>query len=151
MSQSVSLQLANEPRSGCPINLFSELIGDRWSLVVIRDVMFADRSGFRELLAGCEEGIASNVLSARLDKLTASGLLSKHDDTRHKQRVHYRLTEASIQLVPPLVAVGVWASTWLPADPALAEPAQTLEAGGQSAMAAFMDDLRRRHLLAAGS
>jgi DNA-binding HxlR family transcriptional regulator len=53
-------------RSGCPINLTLELLGDRWSLIVIRDIMFGGRRHFRELITQSEEGIASNVLADRL-------------------------------------------------------------------------------------
>ena len=61
-------------RSGCPINLAVEVMGDRWSLVVLRDVMFGDRHYFRELQAGSQEGIASNILADRLRRLVAHGL-----------------------------------------------------------------------------
>ena len=67
--------MRSEPRSGCPINAAVEALGDPWSLIVLRDVMFGDRRYFRELLAGSEEGIASNVLSSRLKSLVAAGLL----------------------------------------------------------------------------
>ena len=57
--------MRGEPRSGCPINMAVEALGDPWSLIVLRDMMFGDRRYFRELLAGSDEGIASNVLSSR--------------------------------------------------------------------------------------
>ena len=57
-----------EPRSGCPINAAVEVLGDRWSLLVLRDVIFGDRRHFRELLAGSEEGIATNILASRLKR-----------------------------------------------------------------------------------
>jgi DNA-binding HxlR family transcriptional regulator len=53
----------NAPRSGCPINLTLEALGDRWSLIVIRDLMFGNRRHFRELLTRSEERIASNILA----------------------------------------------------------------------------------------
>ena len=70
----------DQHRSGCPINLTLEILGDGWSLIVIRDVMFGNRRHFRELLGQSEEGIASNILSARLKRLLAEGLLVKHPD-----------------------------------------------------------------------
>ncbi|MCK9911894.1 helix-turn-helix transcriptional regulator, partial [Microbacteriaceae bacterium K1510] len=76
-------------RSGCPINLTLEMLGDRWSLIVIRDVMFGNRRHFRELLQSSEEGIASNVLADRLKRLLAAGLLTKRDDPSHKQKTIY--------------------------------------------------------------
>ena len=60
---------AHEPRSGCPINATIEVFGDRWSLLVLRDIVFGDRRYFRELQAGSQEGIASNILADRLKRL----------------------------------------------------------------------------------
>ncbi len=95
-----------EHRSGCPINLTLEMLGDRWSLIVIRDVMFGNRRHFREILSKSEERIASNILADRLKKLVAAGLLWRTDDASHKQKAVYSLTEPAIQLVPLLVHMG---------------------------------------------
>jgi DNA-binding HxlR family transcriptional regulator len=73
-------------RSGCPINLTLEMLGDRWSLIVIRDVMFRNRRHYRELMNLSEEGIASNILTDRLRRLVEAGLVSKRDDPTHKQK-----------------------------------------------------------------
>jgi DNA-binding HxlR family transcriptional regulator len=62
-----------EKRSGCPINLALEVLGDRWSLIVIHNIMFGNRRHFRELLTRSEEGIASNILAARLKRLVEGG------------------------------------------------------------------------------
>jgi DNA-binding HxlR family transcriptional regulator len=90
----------NAPRSGCPINLTLEALGDRWSLAVIRDLMFGNRRHFRELLTRSEERIASNILADRLTRLEQAGSVSRRDDPSHKQKVSYSLTEASIAQVP---------------------------------------------------
>jgi hypothetical protein len=71
---------AYEPRSGCPINATIEVFGDRWSLLVLRDIVFGDRRYFRELQAGSEEGIASNILADRLKRLVELGLLTRQVD-----------------------------------------------------------------------
>ena len=71
-------------RSGCPINLTLEVVGDKWSLLIIRDIIFGNRRHFRELLTRSEEGIASNILADRLKKLVEEGILSKTmDDPSH--------------------------------------------------------------------
>lgn len=70
-------------RSGCPINLTLETLGDRWSLIVIRDIMFGNRRHYRDLLNHSEEGIASNILANRLKKLKDAGLLSTSPDPTH--------------------------------------------------------------------
>ena len=133
-------------RSGCPINLTLELLGDRWSLIVIRDIMFGGRRHFRELITQSEEGIASNVLADRLKRLVEAGLLSKCDNPAHKQKAIYSLTEASIGLVPLLVQMGAWGRRHTPADPELANRARKLEEGGPKKWKALMADLRASHI-----
>lgn len=139
----------SEPRSGCPINLTLEVLGDRWSLVVIRDMMFGNRHYFRELMRGSIEGIASNILADRLKRLEARGLVTRSDDPSHKQKARYNLTEAAIQLLPLLIAMGAWGRRHLPVTAELAVRNQLLEEGGAELTAAFMDELRVEHLGAA--
>lgn len=138
--------MSHPHRSGCPINLTLELLGDRWSLIVLRDVMFGGRRHYRELLNQSEEGIASNVLADRLKRLLANGLLSRVDDPSHKQKGVYSLTEPSIQLVPLLAHMGAWGRRHTPTTPELAIRAELLEAGGPAMWEAFMDELRAIHL-----
>ena len=88
-------------RSGCPINLTLEVLGDRWSLIVIRDMMFGDRRHFRALLQGSEEGIASNILADRLKRLVAAGMLTRRDDPTHRQKAIYSLAEPAIRELAP--------------------------------------------------
>jgi len=142
----MSAATVDEPRSGCPINLTLEALGDRWSLLVIRDMMFGNRRYFRELLAKSEEGIASNILADRLKRLTESGFITRADDPDHKQKGIYSLTEQSIQLVPLLAQMGAWGRRHMPATEELSIRAQLLEEGGQPLWDEFMDDLRHTHL-----
>jgi DNA-binding HxlR family transcriptional regulator len=139
--------LADEAhRSGCPINLTLEVLGDRWSLVVIRDIMFGNRRHFRELLAGSLEGIASNILADRLKRLVEAGLLSRREDPTHRQKAIYSLTEPAIQLVPLLAEMGAWGRHHMPVSEELAIRAQVLEEGGPKLWRAFMEELRALHL-----
>lgn len=133
-------------RSGCPINLTLEMLGDRWSLIVIRDLMFGNRRHYRELLTQSEEGIASNILADRLKRLTEAGMISRRDDPSHKQKAIYSLTEPAIQLVPLLAQMGAWGRRHTPTSEALAIRAQLLEEGGPPMWEAFMDELRHLHL-----
>jgi DNA-binding HxlR family transcriptional regulator len=135
-------------RSGCPINLTLEVLGDRWSLIVIRDVIFGDRRRYRELLTRSEEGIASNVLADRLKRLLAAGLLTKAGDPRHRQSAIYSLTEPAIQLVPLLAQMGAWGRRHTPASEALSIRAQLLEEGGPDMWEELMAELRSHHLSA---
>jgi DNA-binding HxlR family transcriptional regulator len=133
-------------RSGCPINLTLEMLGDRWSLIVIRDLMFGNRRHYRELLTRSEEGIASNILADRLKRLTAAGLVSRADDPSHKQKAIYSLTEPAIQLVPLLAQMGAWGRRHTPASEELSIRAQILEEGGPAMWEGFMAELRHLHL-----
>ena len=138
-----------EVRSGCPINLTLEVLGDRWSLIVIRDVMFGNRRHFRVLLTQSEEGIASNILADRLKRLVDSGLLTRSEDPSHKQKAIYSLTEKSIQLVPLLAHMGAWGRRHMPVTHELSVRAELLEKGGLELWNEYMDELRTIHLGAA--
>src|SRR3954464_8496281 len=100
---------ALEPRSHCPINLSLEIFGDAWTLLVLRDVMFAGKRHFRELLQS-DEGISTNILADRLKTLVERGVLTKKDDPTHKQKAIYSLTESGIALLPIVVQIGAWGS-----------------------------------------
>ncbi len=135
-----------ENRSGCPINLAVEVLGDRWSLIVLRDIMFGNSRHFRELLTRSKEGIASNILAARLKRLVEVGLLSRGDDPAHRQKGIYSLTEKAIELVPVLVQLGAWGRRNLRTSPELAIRQQLMEEGGPPLWSAFADELRHLHL-----
>ena len=133
-------------RSGCPINLTLEQIGDRWSLIVIRDVMFENRRSYGALLEQNKEGIASNILASRLKHLVASGLLTRSSDPNHQQKGIYSLTEAAIQLVPLLAHVSAWGLRHTHPSKEESLRAERLEKGGPPFWSAFMDELRYLHL-----
>ena len=133
-------------RSGCPINLAVEVLGDKWSLVILRDMIFGGRRHFRELLLRSEEGIASNMLADRLKTLVELGLLTKADDPTHKQKAVYSLTEMAIELVPIMAHLGAWGRKWLPASEPLSIRAELMEKGGPKLWEKFMAELREEHL-----
>jgi DNA-binding HxlR family transcriptional regulator len=134
-----------EPRSGCPINAAVEALGDHWSFLILRDVIFGDRRYFRELLNESIEGIASNILSDRLKKLVAAGILTKADAVRG-QRARYSLTEAGIQTLPIIFALGNWGLDWRTGTPELRVRQELMRAQGMSFITELMDELRVRHL-----
>ncbi len=136
----------NHRRLGCPINLTLETFGDRWSLIVLRDIMFGNRRTFRALHADSIEGIATNILTDRLRRLVAHGLLSRRPDPGHRQRIVYSLTEKSIQLVPLMAMMGSWGLRHTLPATELAIRAEVLEAGGPPLWDEFMDELRHLHL-----
>jgi DNA-binding HxlR family transcriptional regulator len=138
--------MSDMQRSGCPINLTLEVVGDKWSLLVIRDMIFGNRRHFRELLTRSEEGIASNILADRLKRLLEQGVISRADDPTHKQKAIYSLTEKGIELLPVLAQMSVWGRRHLPVTKELSIRAQLLEEGGPKLWAEFMAELRETHL-----
>lgn len=133
-------------RSGCPINLAIEVFGDRWSLIILRDMMFGNRRHFRELLTRSDEGISSNILADRLKMLMEEGMITKADDPSHKQKAVYSLTEKAIALVPIFAHLGAWGRRYLPVSEELSIRAQLLEEGGPALWDRFMAELRETHL-----
>ena len=137
--------MRKDTRSGCPVNLSLEIFGDRWTLLVLRDIIFTGARHFRELLAGPER-ISSNILTDRLNALVEHGLLTRSGDPSHKQKVTYSLTEQAIDLVPVFVTLGAWGTQYLPVDDEYVARGEVLGQGGPQALAAFMDELRETHL-----
>ena len=134
-----------EHRSGCPINLSLEVLGDKWSLLIIRDMMFGDRRHFRALLTSSEEGIASNILADRLVRLVEAGILTRGTAARG-QRARYSLTEAGIQTLPILYTLGNWGLDWCSGSAELRSRQQLMRAEGPAFVEELMDELRVGHL-----
>lgn len=96
-----------ETRSDCPISFALEVFGDRWTLLVLRDLLLRSRSRYRELLAS-EEGIATNVLADRLRRLEQRELIRKERDALDARQYVYKPTKRALSLVPMLVEMIVW-------------------------------------------
>jgi DNA-binding HxlR family transcriptional regulator len=107
-------------RSTCPISYALEIFGDRWTLLVLRDLLLRSRRHWRELLAA-EEGIATNVLADRLKRLEGRGLIKKQRDPEDGRQFVYAATPLAVSLVPMLLEMTVWgarngAGTSVPRD-----------------------------------
>ena len=103
----VAGQLPTKHRSGCPISISLEIFGDRWSLLIIRDLMVRGFRTFREFEQS-GEGISSNILTDRLRKLLASGVITAEAEELDGRRVNYRLTRKGIDLAPVLLELLIW-------------------------------------------
>lgn len=137
--------MAVNERSGCPINLAVELFGDRWTLLILRDIIFANRRHFRELLRHSDEKITSSVLAERLERLVEARILTREDDPTHKQKAIYGLTDKGVDLVPVLATIGNWGATHCPAEPDRAAAARELDYELPELWSALMDSLRASH------
>lgn len=100
---------ARLPRSGCPIGIALDTVGDAWSLLIVRDLMFKDKQTYNDFLQG-GEGIASNILADRLRRLEAADIVEKRRDAADARRFVYRLTAKGIDLAPVLVELVIWSA-----------------------------------------
>jgi DNA-binding HxlR family transcriptional regulator len=97
-------------RSGCPVSISLEMLGDRWSLLIIRDLMVRGYRSFKEFEKS-DERIATNILADRLQKLEATGIITSEVEETDGRRVNYRLTEKGIDLAPVLLELLIWGAT----------------------------------------
>jgi DNA-binding HxlR family transcriptional regulator len=100
---------SSKRRSGCPLNASVEILGDRWSLLIIRDMMLRGFRSYKEFL-GSYEGIATNILADRLRRLTAHGIITTKLDPADGRKLIYLLTPKGIDLAPVLTEMVLWAA-----------------------------------------
>jgi DNA-binding HxlR family transcriptional regulator len=136
-------RMRQDRRSTCPISTALEYVGDRWTLLVIRDLMFAGKRRFREFLQS-EEGISSNVLADRLNALTEKGLVTRGSDPTHAQKAVYSLTERGLDLLPILIAMSVWTQKYVP-QTRRPEAVALVAHGGAKHLDQLKAQLRREH------
>ena len=98
-------------RSDCPLNFGLEIFGDKWSLLIIRDLMFFGKRYYNEFL-GSAESISTNILAERLAMLEKEKIIKKEKDKSHKQKVLYSLTEKGIDLAPVIINIGLWSDKY---------------------------------------
>ncbi|MFZ0299639.1 MAG: helix-turn-helix domain-containing protein [Candidatus Sulfotelmatobacter sp.] len=96
-------------RSRCPLNASVEMLGDRWSLLIIREMLLRGARTYKTFLE-CYEGIATNILADRLRKLTADGIITTKPDPSDGRKVVYLLTRKGIDLAPVLTEMVLWAA-----------------------------------------
>lgn len=134
------------PRSYCPQNLILEVIGDKWSILIIRDMMINGKHYFREFLHS-EENIASNILSNRLKSLEKEGLIHKASDPQHKQKIRYLLTQKGIDLFPILMEMARWSLKHKAVNTEDANRAQAILDGGSQKIQSLMQKMEKAHLV----
>jgi DNA-binding HxlR family transcriptional regulator len=100
-------------RSDCPISCSLDIWGDKWSLLIIRDLMFSKKCRYTDLLKS-KEGIATNILATRLQTLEENKIIEKSDDPESKSKGYYKLTQRGIDLLPILVEIHLWSEKYFP-------------------------------------
>jgi DNA-binding HxlR family transcriptional regulator len=128
-------------RSTCPISFSLDILGDRWTLLIVRDIVFTDKHTFGEFLVS-DERIATNILADRLNRLVCAGILHHETAPGGKERGRYDITERGIALVPVLVDLVVWGARH---DPQTGAPPEFIEQAvhhREDLLAAIMAGLR---------
>jgi DNA-binding HxlR family transcriptional regulator len=115
-----------------------EILGDRWSLLIIRDMMVRAYQTFKQFQES-GEGIATNILADRLKKLESAGVIAAHTDRVDRRRFTYRLTEKGIDLAPLLLELLIWGARHQEAD----VPCRAIEAMAEN-RAEILGEVRRR-------
>jgi DNA-binding HxlR family transcriptional regulator len=110
-------------RSGCPISYTMDIFGDKWTMLIMRDLLLYGKDSFSEFLCS-DEKIATNILTDRLNVLLQEGFVTKHTAPTNKSKFLYRPTEKAVELIPVLSEITLWAEKYNPAGaPAdIAEP-----------------------------
>ena len=107
----------NKKRSECPLSCALDIFGDKWSLLIIRDLMFDNKCTYNDFLKS-QEGIATNILASRLKELEENGIIEKSAHPDSKAKNLYRLTSKGIDILPILIEVYIWSDKYftIPAD-----------------------------------
>ncbi len=106
----------NKKRSDCPISYSLDVWGDKWSLLIVRDLMFGKQCTYGDFLKS-KEKIATNILATRLQTLEENGIITKSDHPDSKAKVLYKLTQKGIDLVPIMVEMQLWADKYYTINP----------------------------------
>jgi DNA-binding HxlR family transcriptional regulator len=107
----------SKKRSDCPVSCSLDIWGDKWSLLIVRDLMFSKQCTYGDFLKSGER-IATNILATRLQTLEENGIITKSDHPDSKAKVLYKLTEKGIDLLPVMIEINLWAEKYftIPAE-----------------------------------
>jgi DNA-binding HxlR family transcriptional regulator len=132
---------AHRERSRCPIAYSLDVLGDRWTLLVLRDLAFKNRRHFQDFL-GASEKISSNILTDRLRRLERWNLIEGHPDPADGRRIRYCLTDDGLDLIPVLIEMTIWGSKRHPDSGVPAEEAERMSADRDGTVRAYRERLK---------
>ena len=135
----------NKKRSACPISCTLDILGDKWSLLIIRDMMFADKSTYGDFLKSAE-GIATNILASRLQNLEENGLVNKLEHPESKAKVLYKLTPKAIDLLPMILEIHFWADKYLEVPVAIKSMIQEAKKDKDAFVKTKIKQLKKQHV-----
>ena len=129
-------------RSDCPISSALDIVGDKWSLLIIRDILLKGKNTYNEFL-NAEEKIATNVLADRLAMLEEVGILLKEEHPESKAKYFYRLTKRGIDLLPVLVEIILWSEKYLKVSPMAKEFAKAVKKNREVVVKNILSELKK--------
>lgn len=129
-------------RSDCPISSALDIVGDKWSLLIIRDIALSGKNTYNEFLKS-EEKIATNVLADRLSMLEMAGILVKEEHPDSKAKIFYRLSAQGIDLLPVLVEIILWSDKYLSISPQAKQFAKQLRKGKEAVVKQISSGLKK--------
>lgn len=137
--------MKKKSKSSCSINLALEVFGDKWTLLIIRDIMLGNKRHFREILKS-DEKISTNMLTRRLNMLEKQGIIYRQNDSSHKQKYIYSLTKKGIDLLPVIVSIAEWGLKHEEVGEISSKHTQQMINGGNTLIKKLTEDLKEKHL-----
>jgi DNA-binding HxlR family transcriptional regulator len=141
---------AHRDRSRCPIAYSLDVMGDRWTLLILRDLAFKDRRYFQDFL-GSPERISSNILTDRLRRLERWNLVEAHPDPVDGRRIRYFLTDDGLDLIPLLIEMTIWGSKRHPDPSVPVKEAERMRADREGTVRSYQERLRAEREAAIGA
>ena len=115
------MPVKKEIRSHCPVNFGLEAFGDKWTLLILRDIVFRGKRTYGEFLKS-EEGFATNILASRLEQLLSHKILIKTEDAQDGRKAAYTLTDKGLDLIPLMFEIVLWSAKYDPRSEAARVP-----------------------------
>ncbi len=132
---------SSDKRSDCPLSCSLDVFGDKWTLLIIRDLMFSNKCTYNDFLKS-EEGIATNILASRLKGLEVNGLIEKSAHPNSKAKILYRLTHKGIDLLPILFEIYLWSDKYFRIPENIKEMINNAKKNKEVAIKTIMEQLR---------
>lgn len=129
-------------RSACAISSSLDVWGDKWSLLIVRDLMFSTKCTYGDFLKS-EEKIATNILASRLQMLEANGVILKEDHPDSKAKVLYKLTQKGIDLLPVMIEINLWAEKYFTISPEIQETTREIKKNKEAFIKAVTSNLEK--------
>ena len=133
-------------RSECPLSCSLDVFGDKWSLLIIRDLMFGNKSTYNDFLKS-DEGIATNILASRLKGLEENGIIEKTAHPDSKAKILYKLTSKGIDLLPIIMEVYIWSEKYLTVPSDIKATIKEAKKDKDKFVKQVTKDLKSKHLV----